>query len=35
MRFFEFFGERGDDFEEVADDPIIGNFKDRRVLRLC
>src|ERR1700685_3167328 len=29
--FFEFFGECGDDFEEVADDAVVGYFEDGRV----
>ncbi len=29
LGFFEFFGEGGNDFEEVADDAVVGHFEDR------
>src|SRR3984893_2240613 len=32
LRFFQGGGERGHEFENVTDDAIIGNFKNRRVL---
>jgi hypothetical protein len=31
---FEFFDEGGNDFEEIADDAVIGDFEDGRVLIL-
>src|ERR1700722_8460456 len=30
-RLFELFNKRGNDFEEIADDAVIGNFEDGRV----
>src|SRR5579859_646742 len=30
--FLQFLGERGHDFENVADDAVIGDFENRRVL---
>ncbi len=31
---FQFFSKRGNDFEQIADDAVVGNFENRRVLVL-
>jgi hypothetical protein len=32
--FFKFFDEGGDNFEQIADDAVVGDFEDRRILVL-